>query len=214
MHPSDCPGWEYTEVVGHSLILKAAATTQLIRLRRPAFNATAECSDSRPFHLHLFGQLAPAQHPYFAGHYRGEQFRCLQYYRVFVQADPRVGYAPAHVLYEMRELAIRVGQGIVALDAGNALPDAQVPRTEKLIRTVAFAAHIFELFLRIHPYANGNGHVGRFLVVAILARYGFFMRHFSIDPRPPDPPYSNCIKQHRDGDYEPLEKFILRDCLP
>ena len=87
--------------------------------------------------------------------------------------------------------------------------DTSVTARTRLLATVAVACAVFELFLRIHPYLNGNGHAGRFVLWAILSRYGYWPGRFRIDPRPPDPPYSELIVKYRNGVKEPLEQFVL-----
>ena len=134
----------------------------------------------------------------FAGHYRGEAYRCLQHYYVSVLSDPRVGVVPASVLYWMEQLRQIMEPGIHALDT-----DFTLPAKRATALSGRFFCRAFELFLRIHPYANGNGHIGRFLIWCILGRYGHWPRRWSVDPRPPDPPYSDFIFRYRNGDKGP-----------
>ena len=110
----------------------------------------------------------------------------------------------------MAAIAHTVLGGLNALDLANTLPDGQLARHQKLIYTVTFACRVFEIVLRVHPYANGNGHAARFIVWAILGRYGFWPRSWPLDPRPPDPPYSRLISEYRSGNHQPLEEFVIR----
>lgn len=102
--------------------------------------------------------------------------------------------------------------GLNVLDVENARPDGDLPMDQKLLNTVIFACKVFEIVLRVHPYANGNGHAARFIVWAILGRYGFWPRSWAwpLDPRPSDPPYSRIIFEYRNGNRQPLEEFVLR----
>jgi hypothetical protein len=43
-----------------------------------------------------------------------------------------------------------------------------------------------------------------------LGRYGHWPRRWPVDPRPQDPPYSQLIVRHRNGDPVPLERFVLQ----
>lgn len=208
MHPVDCPEWEYQNVPEHGTLLASAARELLLVLRRGELDALEHASDTRTIHARLFRELTPKDHPYFAGKYRGASFRCLQYYSVGVPGDPRVGTAPERVQGEMDALARVVRYTIKGLDHGHALPNSQLSRVDKRIYTVAAACRVFEQFLRIHPYANGNGHAARFCLTAILGRYGYWLRSFPIEPRPPDPPYTDLVVAYRNGKREPLEKFI------
>lgn len=208
-HPADCPEWEYARVTGHPRVVADASAAVLSQLRRRQMDTRCVASDTRPVHRHVFHELVDRSHEYFAGHYRGERFRCLQHYEVRVGGDPSVGAPARQVAGLMRELTEIVLATVDALDEGHALPDAQLSAADKLLYTVIAACRIFEQFLRVHPYANGNGHVGRFLIWAILGRYGYWPLRWTMEPRPPDPPYTELICRYRRGDKSPLEQFVL-----
>ena len=111
----------------------------------------------------------------------------------------------------MDELEKVIRQSIASLDVGWEIPNAKLTEDEKLLYSVASICRIFEKFLRIHPYANGNGHAARFIVWAVLGRFGYWPIRCPVEPKP-DPPYTELIVTYRNGDTEPLEKFIL-SCL-
>ena len=117
--------------------------------------------------------------------------------------------APALVQNYMSQLAIRLVQGIAALDYAT---QERISASARVLTVVQFACRVFELFLRIHPYANGNGHVARFVVWGVLGRYGYLPKGWPIDPRPSDPPYTQLIAAYRAGDVAGLESFIP-NCL-
>ncbi|MGO7815608.1 Fic family protein, partial [Rhizobium ruizarguesonis] len=72
-------------------------------------------------------------------------------------------------------------------------------------RAIELAAALFVYFLEVHPYANGNGHMGRFLLQSLLGRYGlYFNSNFNMHPRPKDPAYTSAISQYRNGPLLPL----------
>lgn len=190
MHPRDCPEWEYSNHPHRARVLPRRCKEQLAALRRGRLDTLAVSRDSRLVHRHLFSELAPRECPYYAGHYRGEPFRCLEYNRVRIANDPRVGEQPGNVVRTMDVLAQIMDQGVAAIDTANQLPNAQVPRRQKVYYLIAFACRVFVEFLRIHPYANGNGHAGRFIIWALLGRYELWPRSWPVDTRPPDPPYS------------------------
>jgi fido (protein-threonine AMPylation protein) len=215
LHPRDCPGatlpgWEYKDHPRHDPILNTETVQVLVALRSGAMDTSKFTADTRPVHYRLFRDLVPAGYAYFAGHYRGESYRCLQYYTVGIQNDPRVGYPPEGVLGSMEKVAQEVQTTLKVLDAAIDVPNSRLPREEKLKYVVAFACHMLELFFTIHPYANGNGHMGRFMVWSILGRYGYWPKRWPLHPRPPDPPYSHLIAQYRDGDRDPLEIYMLK----
>jgi hypothetical protein len=161
----------------------------------------------------LFYELAPDDHKYYAGNYRGDEYLCLKIYSVMIQGEPLVGYPPEKVLSSMAWLEADVRKVLATLDEAQKLPDAHISREDKLIYIVAAACEIFVRFLGIHPYANGNGHAARLIIWAILLRYGHVPKRWPIDPRPPDPMYSNSIYAYRRGNKEPLERFVLQCIL-
>ena len=213
MHPQDCPAWEYSTHPQRNRLLPQRSTSLLLDLRRGDIEIFSLCCDTRPTHLYLFNGLTPPECPYYAGHYRGELFRCLEFYEVHVPGDQRVGENSSIVLISMNVMAQVIRDGITALDVANGLPNSHVPRWQKIYYLVVFSCRVFVEFLRIHPYANGNGHIGRFLIWGLLGRYGIWPRQWPLDKRPQDPPYSNLISEYRSGNREPLERFVLRCVL-
>lgn len=212
MHPADCPSFEYKDHTRRNEIRTRVARL-VMRLRGGSLDSRSVAADSRPAHHTLFRGLTPRGYDYYAGHYRGEPYRCLREYEVRIPTDPRVGASPWSVLSVMAQMATDIRAGIAALDSVHERPHSQVPPEQKLYHTVVLACGVFELFLRIHPYANGNGHAARFVVWAILGRYGYWPKRWPIDPRPADPPYTTLLTAYRSGNPEPLELFMIRTLL-
>lgn len=208
MHPPDCPFFEYKQIPHHSQTLADRTIGIVAALRRGSLDGVQLARDSRPVHDRLFAGLTPLNCHYYAGHYRGETFRCLQHYVVGVPNDPRVGLPAEKVLHAMAAIARDIGSALEALDAHHL--DQRLPHGERLYAAVKVACAILELILRVHPYANGNGHAARFIVWAVLGRYGYWPRDWPIEPRPPDPPYTDLIVQYRNGNPAPLEEFMLK----
>jgi len=210
LHPIGCPDWEYKN---HPNYVPGDILSRVIGivhdLRRGRTDSSHLASDTRPTHTRMFHDLSPQGHEYYVGHYRGENFRCLQYYTVGIMGDPSVGLDPTLVTGRMGQFERLVRGGLAALDQASQLPRVQVSGQQKLLCALAFACRVFELFLRIHPYANGNGHMARFIVWAILGRYGYWPYRWPIEPRPSDPPYTDLIKRYRAGIHAPLEIYIL-----
>lgn len=212
MHPADCPNWEYDNHPNRNTALQSQIKLILIGLRKQQIDIPESVVDTRNIHRCLFNQLTPPEYPYYAGHYRGEDFWCLKHNQVGIPNDPRVGFKPNLVLGYMDELGKIIKESIAALDEGMKVPNAKIQLKDKIIYIVAASCMIFERFLRIHPYVNGNGHIARFCIWAILGRYDLWPVKWPIDPRP-NPPYTDLIVEYRNGNKLPLESFIFKNLV-
>lgn len=208
-----CPDWEYKQVGDHQAVLRTELATILRALRTAEVSIEVEGVDTRPVHYQLFNRLTPPGHPYFAGHYRGENFPCLANYAVGVPADPMVGIPSSQVQVAMAQFGQDLLTAAAVLDVFFTQPDAQATQEEKLYSAVVIAARAFQEVLTIHPYANGNGHMARFLVWLLLGRYGYWPSKWTIDPRPNVASYSAAISSHRREHPAPLERMILQSIL-
>jgi fido (protein-threonine AMPylation protein) len=90
---------------------------------------------------------------------------------------------------------------LAGLDAVFAELDARVPvgkpptTADQILEVVSFAALAHGEFLRVHPFANGNGRIARLLVAFICLRYGLPM-FLHVKPRPESDDY---IRASRDS---------------
>ncbi len=209
-----CPAWEYRDVpeCGEVLRIRSAQIIRAIYVAE-ASSMIRLLRDTRPVHRMLFAGLSPAGFEYYAGNYRGSwRHICLRDYKVGVQGDPRVGHDPGIVSRSMAEFVVEIDDTLKTIDQVFRISDSVLTRAEKLVRCVQLAAAIFVYFLEIHPFANGNGHMARLILISTMRRRGFFLRKWTLDPRPQDPPYTGAIEAYRSGNRTPLEKFIL-SCL-
>ena len=110
----------------------------------------------------------------------------------------------------MRYIEQVIDEGLPALDNAFSISNDKLPKYLKIDYLVKFSTRILVEFLRIHPYANGNGHLGRFIVIALLARYNLWPKKWPLDA---SPNYHDEIFRYRNGDREPLERFILKALL-
>lgn len=203
-HPRDCPGWEYREFDGNEKILKSGWERTLRSLRKKQLCALQTMKDSRKLHENLFKDLTPSDHGYFAGHYRGEPFRCLRCYRVCVPADSRVGHEPPIVDKSMVEFSEVIQAIFNAIDAGN---KTIVSKKQKIVFAVKAVCRLFVKFLEIHPYANGNGHIARIFIWAFLSNFNIWPTRLPVEPGPTG--YGRHIADYRSGKTTPLELFVL-----
>ncbi len=211
VHPRDCPRFEYEDQPRHKHHLAERSRAIVVSLRRRSVNVVALAADSRDAHGFLFNELTPLYCAYYAGHYRGEDLRCLREYVVQVPGDPAVGLEPSLVLRTMAALAFQVRAALLALEGWHT--DPAVTPHNRLVATVRLACLVFERVLTVHPYANGNGHAARFIIWAILGNFGYWPRTWTIDPRPTDPNYAGLIVAHRHGNPMPLVAAVLEDLV-
>ncbi len=209
MHPPDCPVWEYAEHPKREVILKERTEDIILELYHQRLDFVESAADTRPIHGYLFSLLVPREQIYCAGHYRGEDFPCLKDCYVGISGNSDVGYPPFLVVQKMENVGQWIREGMKVLDATHQLPDTQISPEDKLLNTVAFGCMIFDAVLRVHPYANGNGHAARFILWAILGKYGYWLKQFPIEPRPNHPLYAWAIAQYRKGNKQALEDYIL-----
>jgi fido (protein-threonine AMPylation protein) len=197
----NCPPWNYKADRANLPNLMMRSRELLSRLKCDILEASA-IADTRPTHSFLFSDLTPAGFEYFAGHYRGEEFLCLRKAEVLAGGNEVV--PAAKVLTRMSEFAQDCEVLLGALDSQTGTEEA------RLKGYVLAACSAFGEFLEIHPYLDGNGHMGRYVVNAILSRGQYFLRGWPVDPRPFEPDYTILVKRYLSGDQEALEAHILK----
>ena len=207
MHPRDCPIFEYADHPDKDRFFPEAVRGALRLLQDGGLLPLA--TDTRFVHAQFFKDLCPAGCEYYAGHYRGEDFRCLKYYGVGISRDPRVGTDPDLVDSQMRALSLSLRSSMEAVEVAHEHPSSRLSAGDKILFSVSAACRLFVEFLTVHPYANGNGHIARWLLIAVLRQHGYRLDNFPVEPRPHDPPYSAMIARYRDGEVELLERYIL-----
>ena len=204
LNAAGLPEWDYQHYPSDA-IREGRCAAILVDLAAAKISLEVEGTDTKPIHEQMFAGMTEPGEDYFAGHYRGENFPVLSDYRVCIGMDPRVGSLPHLVDSEMLGLAVNVIQVAQQLDADGA---AQLHPNERLVRAVGMACALLVDFLRIHPYANGNGHIGRFLVWLALARAGIWPKRWPMNDKIPMP-YPMLLSEYRDGNRVPLMQFVL-----
>ncbi|MER9702184.1 Fic family protein [Mesorhizobium sp. M0146] len=211
----DCPkNWEYKDVPSSDGLLARRSVSFLTTVRglNPSQKASLS-KDLRPLHGALFRTLTPPHFLYFAGHYRGEAYRCLLMYTVGISGDKRVGHPPGTVPMEMEKFALDIARIISDMDLTFQAPSAWFSPEEKLLRAIQLVAALFVYFLEIHPFANGNGHMARMLIICLLGRHDLYLKKdWPLHPRPSEPAYSRAIMDYRNGNRSSLHVLLLQ-CL-
>lgn len=197
-------GWDYESYPDDAIRSQRCANI-LVDLAQGVLAPHTNCVDSRPIHHRMFDGMHEPDQAYFAGHYRGEAFPLLQDYEVVVPADGRVGTASHRVDAEMQRFRAEVDQSF-----GVVIPKimAHVDAHQRLVASVGVACTHLVDFLSIHPYANGNGHIGRFIVWAVLHACGIHPRRWPLNDKVPHP-YGVLLSEFRNQNRLPLIRFVL-----
>jgi hypothetical protein len=208
VHPADCPrNWEYDSDPSAISVLTPRCDEFLVSLKTFPGQHQPLITDSRPAHELMFEGLTPPACEYFAGNYRGEPLKCIEHYNVRIKSDADVGTIAHDVQEEMNKLAAKVNTSVASLDAYTARQGANLKAADLLSFVVPLSAILLEKLLTIHPYANGNGHMGRLVIWVLLARYGIFPQSWPLEARPP---YDIALWQHRRGEVVSLQYVILK----
>ena len=212
MHAADCPAWEYTDHDNSEAVLPVRSNEILINLRRGIIDSRNSIKNTRALHSILFTDLTPDDCDYYAGNYRGSDNLCLKHYRVFIHSDPSVGVDPDAVQNVLEYFGEQIDSLFASLEAAALEPPEGLSKADRILYIVAAICNVFVEFLRIHPYANGNGHMGRYIVFAFLGKFGCWPKNWPFNDRPPEP-YCEYIAKYRKGYPDPLEQFVLKCIL-
>ena len=160
--------------------------------------------DVRPPHASMFAEVVPQGREYLAGNYRGAPYPQLIDRPVFIYGFDCAHYSEVHKLmdsfhHELVEGMEKIG---VLARAGGWTP------AQSLVALSAFVSHIFVNFLKIHPFANGNGHISRLLVWCIFQYKRIKCKFWQIPDRNVNPP-DYMIGRYRNGDMNPLINCFL-----
>ncbi|MGZ4878421.1 MAG: Fic family protein, partial [Candidatus Angelobacter sp.] len=115
--------------------------------------------------------------PRFVGAFRGEPG--LEYIAVRIGAN--YGVDPADVAESLKQLEAKLQTLVAELDS--MLPPGEEPDIDQLAAIIDLCAWAHSEWVRIHPFANGNGRTARLWANSLAMRYGLppFIR---LRPRP------------------------------
>lgn len=178
--------------------LAANATALVSELRRDAGNTIVDLPEVLRWHQRLYeGCRVPV--PDYIGHLRGDaDIPELIDYEVGLgpqQPDglpENVGIWSADVPDAAATLLRGAHAAVTQLDTS--LPPGTRPRdVEHLDAVIALAAALHGHWVRIHPFANGNGRTARVWVAWLCARYAL-PTFVSVKPRPDDIAYARASR--------------------
>ena len=110
------------------------------------------------------------------------------------------GVLATHVESELDTLFRELNTALATLDA--ALPPEHLPDSSELGAVIDLCAFAHAEWVRIHPFANGNGRTARLLANGLAMRYGLppFVR---LRPRPGGEPYARAGEAAMQGNWLP-----------
>jgi hypothetical protein len=138
------------------------------------------------------------------GRFRGEDG--ITNVRVWIGAAE--GVSPKKVASELKEFEKRIRRTLAALD--KLFPSGAILDVDGLSAVIDLAAWAHAEWIRIHPFANGNGRTARMWANAIFMRYGLDPV-VSLRPRP-DGGYEAAAARAMHGDWQ-LTAAVFRKML-
>jgi hypothetical protein len=195
---ANCPRWDYENHRKRNCVLPGRVARIVWNLRSGKVDTLDLIQDSRPHHRYALGRLTPRGHRYYAGNYRGSGFACLDI-DVGPSGRPGVYSTAREVAHDLEMLMLNIGLAVDRLDKRFSADLSLADEAVLLKVLLVVASNIFADFLRVHPYLNGNGHVARLMVWALMGRYGYWPERFSVEPRPRVRDYVAMIEECRAG---------------
>jgi hypothetical protein len=130
----------------------------------------------------------------YTGAYRGE----TGLERTGVRVGTNYGVAPSEVSEALRQFEAKLQALVDELDG--LLPVEQDPNADQLAAIVDLCAWAHAEWIRIHPFANGNGRTARLWANWLVVRYGLppFIRLRPI----PDRGYGDAGAKAMEGDWQ------------
>lgn len=140
--------------------------------------------------------------PRFVGAFRGEPG--LE--KVQVRVGSNYGVDSAKVGGELTRFEAKLQKLVAELDA--LLPIGQEPNVDQLAAIIDLCAWVHAEWVRIHPFANGNGRTARLWANSIAMRYGLppFIR---LRPRP-NAGYGEAGAEAMEGKWKPTSDVFHR----
>jgi Fic/DOC family protein len=123
-----------------------------------------------------------------------------------VKVGANFGVDSAEVSEELARFETKLQALVAELDA--LLPKGQRLNTDQLAAVIDLCAWVHAEWIRIHPFANGNGRTARLWVNSLAVRYGLppFIR---LRPRP-NASYGDAGAKSTQGDWKPTAVVFRR----
>lgn len=155
---------------------------------------------AQQWHRELYAEIA-APHPYYAGEVRDSDPRFPELIGYEVRVGPSTGTRSAQVPAALADFQVSAQTVARTLDAAiSARADPSTMRPQELHGVLTYCANLHGVWVRIHPFANGNGRTARLWANWAALRYGLppFVR---IRPRPAGDAYAAAAYASMRGDH-------------
>lgn len=150
----------------------------------------------------LFMEGLKADHPKYVGAFRGE----TGLEKTRVRIGRRYGVPPGKVAAELAKFERRLQAIVAQLD--KALPVGAEPNPDELAAVIDLCAWAHAEWVRIHPFANGNGRSARLWANFLAMRYGL-PPFVLLRPRPADG-YEAAGAKAMQGEWKPTALVFRR----
>ena len=132
--------------------------------------------------------------------------------KIQVRVGPNYGVNSVNVAAELTRFEAKLQELVAELDA--LVPVGRELNADHLAAIVDLCAWAHAVWVRIHPFANGNGRIARLWANSLAVRYGLppFVR---LRPRP-DAGYEKAAAQAMHGNWKPTAivfRQLLNDLL-
>ena len=211
--------WNEDDPRDAAVIVQNLADTLRQIARQARFRRAPSVQMARQWHRQIYkGASVPV--PYYVGEIRDSDSRLPQLfgYEVGVGSNPGVNSSLVPKQLETFESAMQRAVGVLDRVI---LPGERPADVEQLRSVLTFCAYAHGEWVRIHPFANGNGRTARLWANWCALRYGLppFVR---LKPRPEGNYYSAASAFSMQGDHQPmiavfarmLERYMDRPASP
>ncbi len=154
-------------------------------LKSPSGESIKHIKDTRSIHKTIFEQLVDDDQKHFAGHYRGDDYPDLVDRIGSRQIELFPGLFVKHRFTKPKNVTTEIDNLKHSID----YLYANRNEIEKQ-HYYSIAVEVLTRFYLIHPYVNGNGHIGRVIMTYLMRIAGIEIDgSWTIHPRP----YTNAI---------------------
>lgn len=180
---------------------RVRAFQEMVRMAAGNRRLTPEVAAA--WHRTLFDGLSIVPDPCYLGGYRGSAHPWLAGYEVTVGMHDGV---PAKLVgHQLGMLFLSLGARMA--DLGRAIAPDQRKSAAEIEHVAELAAWLHGEWIRIHPFANGNGRVGRLLANYVLARFRLAPA-LRLKPRP-GPAYEAAARASMRGDHSRMAQWVV-----